>query len=99
MSKLVCEICEERTEILLINHHIQSRSKGGIDHPSNIACLCRSCHEHVHHGLIIIEGRFNSNVGNIVVYHKWNESYVIKEVTPEVWLYPDAKIYKLKFHD
>jgi hypothetical protein len=30
-------------------HHIQMRSKGGGDDPSNLITLCRSCHDRVHH--------------------------------------------------
>jgi hypothetical protein len=94
--KSCCEICEESNSILLITHHIQSVCNGGSEFPSNLVRLCRYCHEKVHHGLIVIEGRWNSNVGNIVVFHNWDEPYVIRENAPEVWLYPNAKVNGLK---
>lgn len=97
IKKFHCEICEKDIDIIyLINHHICSRSKNGSNEKSNIATICRNCHEDVHHGLIIIEGRFNSTHGNIVVYRDWSEQSVTGVKDPEIWLYPNAKIKYLK---
>jgi uncharacterized protein YlaI len=88
--KTKCEICKKEHSII-VRHHIQSRSKNGSDHPSNIAHLCPNCHADVHNGIIVIEGRFNSTDGNILVFRKWNEKTIITENVPEVWLYPNSK--------
>lgn len=32
-------------------HHRRLRSQGGPDCPSNLACLCTSCHSHIHHNV------------------------------------------------
>ena len=90
-----CEICKKEHS-LIENHHIQSRSKNGPNISSNIAHICPNCHADVHHGLIIIEGRFNSSHGNILVFRKWSEFPIINENVPEVWLYPNAKVNDLK---
>lgn len=92
-----CEICENRNELLCVKHHITSRSKGGSNKPSNIAYLCNNCHMDVHYGIYIIEGRFNSTEGNIVVFRKWFEPPIITEVEPEVWLFPDYETKRKKY--
>ena len=89
-----CEICGITNEEVLIRHHIQSRSKGGHNGENNIANICANCHSLVHNGLIIIEGRYNSTSGNILVFRKWSEPYYINENSPEVWLFPNAKIFE-----
>ena len=90
-----CEICGLTTEEVLVRHHIHSRSKGGHNGEINIANICSNCHSLVHHGLIVLEGRFNSTSGNILVFRKWNEPFIITEKSPEIWLYPNAKVKKL----
>ena len=41
-----CQNCEERkSETDLEVHHIHMRSKGGIDHPTNLITLCVYCHD------------------------------------------------------
>jgi len=96
--KEVCEICEEQLS-MIVKHHIHSQSKGGTNKKSNIANICSNCHADVHHGLIVIEGRWNSTHGNILVFRKWNEPYVITEDVPDVWLYPNAKVNRKRYID
>ena len=47
-----CQHCKGKSkdEVLEI-HHIESRKTGG-DAPNNLLCLCRTCHENYHKGLI-----------------------------------------------
>ena len=94
-KKEKCEICELEIGYLIELHHIQSRSKGGSSLPFNIANICNGCHKKIHHGLIIVEGKFNSNVGRIIVWRNWNDTSITGEKDPEVWLYPNAEVFKL----
>ena len=95
MKKTICEICENGVEIFMEHHHINSRSKGGTNEQHNLATICNQCHKKVHHGLLIIEGRFNSTHGNIIVWRNWNDPSVTGRNDPDVWLYPNAEIHKL----
>ena len=40
-----CEMCGSTAVDI---HHIRYRSHGGTDHPSNLAALCRDCHNMAH---------------------------------------------------
>ena len=91
-----CEICSSTDIETLVYHHIQSRSKGGSNDKRNIACICSNCHAKVHHGLIIIEGRFNSTAGKIIIHRSWDEKPIITESTPDIWLYPNARVNELR---
>ena len=90
-----CEICKK--EYLTVDrHHIQSKIYGGSDHNWNIAEICQNCHRNfVHHGLIIIEGRFDSTRGSIIVWRKYNEDSITGVIDPKVWIYPNAIVNKL----
>lgn len=88
---MTCEICEKKT-INIKKHHIQSKSLGGSDLPYNIAKLCPECHDNVHNGLIIIEGRFtslNKDKPNVVLWRYFNEISISGLSDPEVWLKPN----------
>lgn len=80
-----CEICNQET--YLDKHHIISRSKGGPNKSYNIAYLCPNCHRKVHRGVIILEGRFMSCTGNILVWHHKNEGSITNVQEPECYTY------------
>jgi len=81
-----CEICEDDS-VLLDKHHIISKSKGGSNKAYNIAHLCPNCHRRVHTGDIILEGRFESTLGNVLVYHlKGDQQFITDRDLPNVHL-------------
>ena len=52
----ICVFCSRggrHSDVILEVHHIKWRSHGGQDEPSNLICICRSCHEILHHGRIL----------------------------------------------
>ena len=84
-----CEICKQPTPI--VEHHIHSISKGGEDKSYNKCRICPNCHALVHYGKIIIEGRFQTTNGNIVIYRQKTETSITGEPDPPVWLYSEVK--------
>jgi hypothetical protein len=77
-EKYECEICGLDSVSALERHHIiPTTDPRSTNQPSNIAVLCGSCHNEVHAGLKIIEGRFSTTAGNILFWHKRNESFHI----------------------
>lgn len=79
-----CEIC--KTNKYRHKHHIISKCYGGTNEPYNIALLCANCHHDVHSGAIVIEGRFLTTQGYMLIYHKSNEK-TITNVTPKVFTF------------
>jgi hypothetical protein len=49
------------------------------DLPSNIAHICGSCHNEVHAGDRIIEGRYLTSSGVRLFWHRRGEPYQIRE--------------------
>ena len=92
----ICEICEKTTEFIK-EHHIHSKSLGGSNDPGNIANICSECHDKVHYGLIIIEGRFGSMDGNVLIWRKFNEPSFSELPDPPVWLKPNSKSLQEKY--
>jgi 5-methylcytosine-specific restriction endonuclease McrA len=45
-----CQQCRKKGDLKLHVHHIQFRSEGGTDAPSNLITLCESCHHQLHQG-------------------------------------------------
>ena len=78
-----CEICN--IKILCDVHHIQSKSKGGKNLKNNKCILCPNCHRLVHIGNIILEGRFKSTAGDILVWRK-KEDDPITDHLPNVYI-------------
>ena len=73
-----CEICKRKAYV--DKHHIHSKTYGGINKQSNIAELCKYCHDLVHRGHIVLEGRFMTSEGNVLIYHEHdNESITGQE--------------------
>jgi hypothetical protein len=84
-ERQLCEVC--KTNTFLNEHHIHSTSLGGNDKPYNIARLCPTCHNEVHFGALILEGRFVSSRGNIIVWRRQGEKSITGLFDPPVWLY------------
>ena len=82
-----CEIC--KTMAFLQKHHIHSTCYGGEDKPFNKTFICPNCHAEVHFGFKVLEGRFASSRGNIVVWRKKGEKSVTGMPDPKVWLYKE----------
>lgn len=86
-----CEICNTDT-INIKKHHIQSKSLGGSDKPFNIARLCSECHDNVHNGIFILEGKFTSlslSRPILLVWRHFFEESVTGLSDPDVWLKPN----------
>ena len=47
-DKHTCQLCKANKNVVIEVHHIQQRSKGGSNKPSNLISLCHSCHRKVH---------------------------------------------------
>jgi hypothetical protein len=82
--KIKCEICKDD---FLFNesHHIKSKCYGGSDSSYNKADICPKCHELVHRGYYIIEGRFDTGIGDRLVWRKKGENSISG--------FPDPKVY------
>lgn len=93
---MICETCGKEKEFIK-EHHIQSKSLGGSDDSYNKAFICSDCHDRVHYGLIIIEGRFGSTKGNILIWRKFTEPSVTNLPDPPVWLKPNSDVLKEKY--
>lgn len=83
---MLCEICGYSG--FLEKHHIHSKSMGGNNAKSNLANLCPTCHNEVHRGLIVLEGKFRTTDGIKLIYHKKEEAPIIPDrELPKVFLY------------
>ena len=52
----VCQSCRgKRKDSKLHVHHIVFRSQGGSDDESNLITLCKSCHDDVHRGILLLK--------------------------------------------
>ena len=77
--KGTCEICKEVN--YLEKHHIQSKCFEGSDNNFNICYICSNCHEKVHRGDIIIEGKFLTLKGYKVIYRNYNELAITDRIS------------------
>ncbi len=91
MNTLECEIIKCGEKIKIDRHHINSLSKGGLDKPWNKCKLCPNCHRKVHMGEIIIERRFETTKGNVIIYRTKGEDSITGFKDPQVWLYQDTR--------
>lgn len=81
-----CEICKEK-HISLDKHHIQSKKYNGSNNNYNIANVCPNCHRKIHKGKIILEGKFNSTAGLMLVWRYENQNKIVPNVNdPKVYL-------------
>ncbi|HIF9180985.1 TPA: RNA-guided endonuclease IscB [Photobacterium damselae] len=71
-------------------HHIQFRSNGGTDAPSNLITLCESCHADLH------AGKFEFKTKKSRTKHA-TEIGIIKSRLKQVWLFTETFGYETKF--
>ena len=83
MTKLNCEICKKSFDFK-DKHHITSKRYGGTNSSSNLAIICPNCHRLVHKGLVIIEGRFDSDKGNILVWRTHTKPSITGVEDPKI---------------
>jgi hypothetical protein len=76
----VCEICGLKSGSAIERHHIIPRTDPrSTNKASNIASICGSCHNEVHAGTKVIEGRFLTTSGNNLFWHNIGELPKIRE--------------------
>lgn len=74
-----CEICDFAKKRALHLHHIIPRTDPrSTDLASNLACICSNCHNLVHAGEIIIEGRYFTTAGNKLFWYKKGGKHTIR---------------------
>lgn len=79
-KKAVCEMCGLHSAKAIERHHIIPRTDPRCtDEPINIASICGSCHNEVHAGEKIIEGRYLTSSGVKVIWHKSGEPFIVRE--------------------
>jgi len=75
-----CEICGNKNKNELITHHInfQKDCENGfvknkqyikMNDIINLVCICEKCHNKIHHGNLIIEGKKFTSNGEEIIYH------------------------------
>lgn len=84
-----CEICGKDTYFIK-DHHIHSKSFGGSNEKHNIAYICSDCHDKVHYGIIIIEGKFQTINGIKLIWRYFTENSIIGMTDPQCWIKPNA---------
>lgn len=70
-GKEICEICKEQN--YLESHHIEGRKIKNANKPSNLVSLCPNCHEKIHRGDIVIEGKYLTTNGYELFWHKCDD--------------------------
>ena len=70
-ANYICQVCGKEG---IDAHHLIPVEQGGTDEQSNLICLCRSCHQKIHKGSLVI----NSN-GEILEEKKPKSWYQAKE--------------------
>lgn len=55
-----CRHCQ--SPFMVDAHHIKFRSAGGKDIPSNLAALCRPCHDEIHAYRLAVSGDANESL-------------------------------------
>ena len=83
-----CEICKDNFPVKE-RHHIHSRSLGGSDKKCNICDLCPNCHALVHAGEIVIEGKFGSTEGIILIWRKKEDQSITGLPDPPVFIFKE----------
>lgn len=79
-AKVECEICGLKNPSALERHHIIPRTDPRCTNfESNIATICGSCHNEVHAGGKIIEGRFVTTGGKRLFWHLPGQTPIIRE--------------------
>ena len=83
-----CEICNDHEAYH--DHHIHSKAYDGSNKSFNIASLCPNCHNEVHLGKIIIEGRFLTDDGYMLIWHRAGEESITGTTLGQVYLQPQS---------
>jgi len=74
-----CEMCGLLSKTALERHHMIPRTDPRCtDLPDNIANICGSCHNEVHAGEKIIEGRYVTTGGHKLFWHRSGTGPVIR---------------------
>ena len=82
-----CEICGNNE--ILEKHHIISKSLGGKNTKDNLCNICSNCHTKIHYSQIIIEGRFLTTSGYVLLWHKKNSLSITNMEDDRVYLFKD----------
>lgn len=72
-------------------HHIRFRSQGGTDHPSNLICLCETCHADLH------AGKFELTAKRSKTKHATEVGIVKSAILKSGWIFNAAFGYETKF--
>lgn len=79
MNSGECEICGFNNKKAIHKHHVVPRTDPrSTNDISNLAFICANCHNLVHAGQIIIEGRYFTTAGHKLFFHKKDESPVVR---------------------
>ena len=84
-----CEICG-KDKLFLEKHHIHSKSLGGSNKPYNITNICPDCHKLIHSGIIILEGKYNSTKGVVLVWRYFIDEPLFNNIS-KCWLKENHK--------
>jgi len=74
---LRCEICGEKR--LLVKHHIHGRDIPFKNRKWNLCWICASCHDEIHSGRMILEGRIMTSEGKKIIFRRIGEDMIAKE--------------------
>lgn len=71
-----CVICGNPAEHI---HHLAERSQNGSDLPENLVCLCKRCHEKVHHNKLSVESVFKK------LFKKYHHLSILNVAGPYIY--------------
>jgi len=70
---------------VLNGHHLRGRKVPKYNQPANVACLCGTCHDEIHCGEIVVEGRLMTTSGMQLFWHRrGEESFSGREEIPPI---------------
>ncbi len=74
-----CEICALESAAAIELHHIIPRTDPRCtENMSNLAIICGSCHNEVHKGIKVIEGRYQTTSGYRLFWHMDGAPHTIR---------------------
>ncbi len=74
-----CEICALQSAAAIELHHIIPQTDPRCTNdPFNLAAICGSCHNEVHKGFKIIEGRYQTSIGLKLFWHEVDKPHTIR---------------------
>lgn len=78
-----CEICQQSE--ILVQHHIAGRDIPNCNSQTNLCNICSNCHNKIHHGKIIIEGRYLTGDGYKLLWHRIQEESITgNDIIPHI---------------